>query len=75
MFLRRLTHARAAKWQWRRRAAVAARQLRLIGPAAVIDAVRKTGVYLVAAEVEIRLSGVAHRPAADAIIEIKQAGF
>lgn len=43
-------------------------QLRLISAATMIHAVRESGVHLVTAEVEIRLTGVAHRPAADAII-------
>ncbi len=40
---------------------MAARQLRLIGAAAVGHAIRKSGVHLFAAEVEIGFTGVAHR--------------
>ena len=54
---------------------MATRQLRLIGTTAVIDAVREAGVHLVATEVEIRLTGVPHWPAADAIVKIEQAGL
>ena len=52
-----------------------ARQLSLIGAAAVLDAIGEPGVNLHAAEVEVRLARVAHRPAADAIVEIEQAGL
>ena len=54
---------------------MAARQLRLIGPAAMLDAIGKTRVHFLAAEMEIGLAGMAHRPAADPVIEIEQAGF
>ena len=52
-----------------------ARQLRLIGSAAMLYAIRETGVYLLAAKVEIGLAGVAHGPAADTLGKIEQAGF
>lgn len=39
------------------------------------DAIREAGVHLFTAEVKIRLTGMAHRPAADAIIEIEQASL
>ena len=54
---------------------MAARQLCLIGAAAMLNAIWKTGVYLFTTEVEIGFTGVAHRPAADPVIEIEQAGF
>jgi len=47
-----------------------ARQLGLIGAAAMFDAIRETWVYFYAAEVEIGLTRMAHRPAAYAIVEI-----
>ena len=54
---------------------MAARQLRLESAAAMFDAIGETGVHLFPTEVEIRLARVAHRPAADAIVEIEQAGL
>ncbi len=54
---------------------MAAWQLRLISTATMIDAVRETGVHLITAKVEIRLTGVAHWPATDTIIKIEQAGL
>ena len=54
---------------------MSARQLRLIGAAAMLDAIREARVHFFAAEMEVGLAGVAHRPAADAIVEIKQAGL
>ena len=50
-------------------------QLRLIGTAAMVDAIRETGVHLIAAEVKIGLTGMPHRPATDTIVKIEQAGF
>lgn len=54
---------------------MAARELRLIGAAAMLHTVGEARIHLLAAEMEIRLAGVAHRPAADAIVEIEQAGL
>ena len=54
---------------------MAARQLGLIGAAAMLDAIGEAGVHLVAAEVEVRLAGVAHRPAADAVVKVEQRGL
>lgn len=50
---------------------MAARQLRLIGTAAMLDTVGEARVHLITAEMEVRLAGVAHRPATDAVVEIK----
>jgi len=54
---------------------MAARQLCLIGASAMLDAIREARVHLFTTEVEVRFTGVAHRPATDAIIEIEQAGL
>src|SRR5207253_5898694 len=62
----------AAKGERRGRPAVAARQLRLVGDSAMLDAIRKARVRRVAAEMEIGLAGVANRPLADAVVEIEQ---
>jgi hypothetical protein len=70
-----LAHARTAKRQRRGRPAGAARKLRLVGSTAVRDAVREAGVHLVAAEVEVRLARMPHRPAAHAVVEVEQAGL
>ena len=48
-------------------------QLRLIGMAAMADAIGEARVHLLAAEVEIGLAGVADRPFADLVVEIEQA--
>src|SRR5690606_13457016 len=68
-----LANARTAIWQWRRRAARAARQLRLIGAAAMLDAIREAGIDLLPAEMKIRLARMAQRPFADLFVEIEQA--
>ena len=47
--------------------------MRLIGMAAVRDAIREAGVHLVSAEMEVRFTGVTKRPFANAFIEIEQA--
>jgi hypothetical protein len=70
-----LADPRTAEGQRRRRLAVAAGELRLIGDAAMLDAVGKAGVRLVAAEVEVGLAGVTDRPFADLLVEIEQAGL
>ena len=54
---------------------MAARQLCLIGPAAMLNAIGETGIHFVTAEVEIGFARMAHRPAADPIIQIEQAVF
>ena len=54
---------------------MAARQLRLIGAAAMFYAIREARVHLFAAEMEIRFARMPHGPAADAIVEIEQAGL
>src|SRR3546814_4791230 len=56
----------------RRRTARAARQLRLIGAAAMFDAIGEAGVHRFAAEMEIRLARMAHRPFADALRQVQQ---
>ena len=70
-----LADAGTAKRERRRRPAVAARQLRLIGDAAMLDAIGVAGVGLLAAEMEVGLAGMAHRPFADAVVELEQAGL
>lgn len=65
--------ARAAEWQRRRGTARAARELGLICPAAMFDAVRKTGIDRLAAEMEIRFTGMTHRPATYFLRQIEQA--
>ena len=57
--LHRAAVAAGDQLQRRWRAAMPARQLRLISTAAVFDAVREPGVHLIAAEVEVRLARVA----------------
>ena len=54
---------------------MAARQLGLIGAAAMFDAIGEAGVHLLAAEVEIGLARVAHRPAAHLVRQIEQRGL
>src|SRR5437763_4982930 len=68
-----LADAWTTKGQRRRRTAVAARQLRLIGDSAMLDAIGESRIRLLAAEMEIRLAGVTDRPFADAVVEIEQA--
>ncbi len=70
-----LSHSRSAKGQRWRRSARTARQLCLIGPAAMLDAIREARVHLAAAEVKICLARVPHRPAAYFIRQVQQAGF
>lgn len=65
----------AAIRQRRGRAAGAARQLRLIGAAAMFDAIGEAGVHLLATEMEVGLAGVTDRPLADLLVEIEQAGL
>ena len=66
---------RAAKRQRRRRAANATRQLRLIGPTAMVHAIGEAGVHLFTAEMEIGFAGMSHRPAAYAVGEVEQVGL
>lgn len=68
-------HPGATEGERRWRFAVAARHLRLISMAAMRDAIRKTGVYLVTTEVECRLARMADWPFADPVIEIEQCRF
>src|SRR3546814_3228785 len=67
-----LTNARAAEGRRRGRAARAARQLRLIGAAAMLDAIGEAGIHRLAAEMEVGLARVPHRPAADAVVEVER---
>jgi hypothetical protein len=62
-----------AKGQRRRGAAGAARQLRLIGAAAMLHAIGEAGVHLFTAEVKVRLARMAQRPLADLLGEVEQA--
>ncbi len=41
----------------------------------MLDAVREPGVHLLAAEMKVGLARMAHRPAADPLVEIEQAGL
>src|SRR5687768_17170820 len=59
----RLANAWPAERQRRRRAAITPRQLRLVGDPAMVDAIGISRVGRFAAEMEIRLAGMAHRPA------------
>jgi hypothetical protein len=70
-----LAHAGPPKGQGRGRLAVAAGELGLVGDAAMLDAIREAGIGRVAAEVEIGLTRMAHRPFADLLVEIEQAGL
>jgi hypothetical protein len=67
-----LTNPWSAKWHWWRRTADTAWKLRLIGTAAMFDAVRKTGVYRNTAEMEIGFTGVAQGPTANTLVQIEQ---
>src|SRR5690606_5624697 len=67
--------ARTAERQGGRRPSGTARQLRLVGAAAVLDAIGEARVHLLAAKVEVRLTRMAHRPATHAIVEVEQAGL
>lgn len=70
-----LPHAWAAERQRGRGAACATRQLCLIGPPAVFDAVWEAGVHRFTTEMEIGFAGMPHRPAADTVAQIEQAGL
>ena len=67
-----LTNPWSAERHWRRRTAHTAWKLRLIGAATMFDAVRKTGVYWNAAEMEIGFTGVAQGPTANTLVQIQQ---
>src|SRR5258708_18133709 len=41
----------------------------------MFDAIGEARVDLLAAEMEVRLAGMAHRPGADAVVELEQAGL
>src|SRR5207248_381494 len=64
-----------AERHWRRRAAVAARELGLVGDSAMVDAIRKAGIGRVAAEMEVGLAGMADRPFANTVVEVEQPGL
>lgn len=68
-----LPNPRTPEWHRRRGAAVAAGHLCLISLSAMRDAIREARVHRVATEVEIRFSGVADGPFANAVAEIEQA--
>src|SRR4029079_14218715 len=59
----------------RGRAAVAARELRLVGDSAMLHAVREARVRRLPAEVEVGLARMPHRPFADAVVQIEEAGL
>ena len=50
--------------------ACAARQLRLVGDAAMLDAIRVTGIGLLSTEVEVGFARMAERPLANAVVEV-----
>ena len=72
---RLLPDARPAEGQRRRGATIAARELGLVGDAAMLDAIGKAGVGLCPAEMEVGLARMADRPFADAVVEIEQPGL
>ena len=74
-FPERLADARTAERQWRRRTPVAAGQLRLVGNAAMLDAVGEARIGGLTAEMEIGLARVADRPAANTVVQVQQAGL
>src|SRR6185503_5043798 len=59
----------------RRWAAVTPRELRLVGDAAMRDAIREPGVRRLSAEIEIGLTRMADGPFADAVVQFEQAGL
>jgi hypothetical protein len=63
-----LTNPWSAKWHGGRGAAHTAWKLRLIGTAAMFDAIREARVHWYTAEMEIRLTGVAKWPTANALV-------
>jgi hypothetical protein len=65
-----LTNPWAAKWHGGWRAAHTAWKLRLIGTAAMFDAIWEARVHRYTAEMEIRLTGVAKWPAANTLVQI-----
>src|SRR4029078_1646486 len=65
----------AAEWHRRRGTPVAARELRLVGDSAMLDAVREARGRRLPAEVEVGLARMPHRPFADAIVQIEEAGL
>src|SRR5579875_2379970 len=68
-----LSDPRSAEGERRRGAPITPRELRLIGNAAMLDAIGKARIGRFAAKVEIGFSRVPHRPFADPVIEIEQA--
>ena len=72
---RPLTNPWSTERHGRRGAAHTARKLRLIGTAAMFDAIRKARVYRHTAEMEIRLTRVAKWPAANTLVQIEQGRF
>src|SRR3546814_7282668 len=67
-----LTNPGTAKGRGRGRAARAARQLRLIGASAMLDAIGEAGVHGLPTEMEVGLARMPHRPAADTVVEVEQ---
>jgi hypothetical protein len=63
-----LTDAWSAEWHRRWGTAHTAWKLRLIRTAAMFDAIWEARVYWHTAKMEIRLTGVAKRPAANALV-------
>src|SRR4051812_9149107 len=64
--------AERKRWGW---PAVAPWQLGLVGNAAMLDAIREAGVRRLTAKMEVGLAGMTHRPFADAVVEVEQAGL
>ncbi len=67
-----LAYPRAAKGKRRRRAAIAARHLRLKGLPAMRDAIREARIDGITAEVEVRLARMTQRPFANAFVQIEE---
>src|SRR5690606_3427807 len=70
-----LAYPRTAERKRGRRTARTTRELGLISPPAMFDAIREPGVHLLAAKMEVRLARMPHRPTADAVVEVEQAGL
>jgi hypothetical protein len=70
-----LTNPWSAERHGWRRTAHTAWKLRLISTAAMFDAVWKTGVYRLAAEMEIGFTGVTQGPTANTLVQIQQRRF
>ncbi len=75
LVVRALADPWAAKRQRWWGSAGTARQLRLIGPAAMLDAIRKAWVHGLSAKVEVRFARMTHGPAAHLLRQVEQASL